>query len=128
MMVRFENRIARLVVVFTMALCVVLFAFSGPASDHAPRLHMLENAEASSVIQDHDDAGHSHDQLAGMSGDQQPASHHHGDHSHEKAGFLSLPGFSHYARQEAVFTDPVKDLRGGVSDGIDRPPRSAFRI
>lgn len=128
MMVRFENRIVRLMVVLAMTLSVVVFAFSSPASNHARGLHASASIEASSDLHDDDHAGHSHDEVADVSGDQQVASHHHADHSHEKVGFLSLPGFFHHAGSDAVFSRLTKSLADGLSDGIDRPPRSVFRI
>lgn len=128
MMVRFENRIARLLVVFAMALSVVLFAFSGPASDHAPSLHQSASAEPSSVLHDHDDTGHTHAASAGVSSDQGPAAHHHGDHTHEKAGFPTVADISFYRRAETVFMRPVRNLADGNPGGIDRPPRSVFGI
>jgi hypothetical protein len=128
MMLRFENRIARLMVVFAMTISVVLFAFSMPASNHEPDLHAFVSEQGSSISHDDHHSGHSHDEVADTSGDQQSGSHHHADHSHEKAGFLSLPGFAHHARAETVFSPPVKSLTDGNSGGIDRPPRSAFRI
>ncbi|WP_349506773.1 hypothetical protein [Agrobacterium pusense] len=127
MMLRFENRIARLIVVFAMTISVVLFAFSMPASNHEPDLHAVASEQGTAVSHDDHHSGHSHDEVADASGDQ-AGSHHHADHSHEKAGFLGLPGLAHHASTETVFSRPVKSLTDGSSGGIDRPPRSAFRI
>jgi hypothetical protein len=128
MVVRFENTITRLIVVIAMTISVVLFALSMPASNHEPDLHAVVSEQGSAVSQNDHHSGHSHDEVADASSDQQTGSHHHADHSHEKAGFLSMPGFAHHARTETIFSRPVKSLTERNSGGIDRPPRSAFRI
>lgn len=100
---------------------VLLYSFSAIGS-HAPALHAAASVLAADTHV-HADGGHSHDDFDVVEGEADVSDHHHADHTHEKAGLLSLTGSS--IRSAVTMSYPSRPASASVGPpyGIERPPR-----
>ncbi|TBY53122.1 hypothetical protein E0H59_17155 [Rhizobium leguminosarum bv. viciae] len=112
----------RPIAAFVACVAVLLYSFSAIGS-HAPTLH----AAATVLAADnhvHADGGHSHDDFDAVEEDVDVSDHHHADHTHEKAGLVSLTGSSTRSTVTMSYSSRPTSLSAGPRYGIERPPRS----
>ncbi|PKA43048.1 hypothetical protein CWR43_13345 [Rhizobium sullae] len=118
---RRDKRSTGLVSAFMACVAVLLYSFSAIGS-HALALHGAATVLAADNHA-HADGGHSHDDFDVLEGDADVSDHHHADHTHEKAGLLSLTGSSIRSAVTMSYSFRPASASAGPPYGIERPPR-----
>jgi len=104
------------------ALAVLVYCLFAQSS-HSPALHQASTLVASDAPV-HSHEGHSHDLDDVVESDTDASDHHHGDHTHEKAGLPLPPAEARRPLLGVVYSPAELTSSAGPPYGIDRPPRA----
>lgn len=127
MLFRQKRRFTDLCAALLAVVGVLLFAFAAPGT-HQPNLHSVV-ASQDTFQEPHAHDGHSHDDDLELADNHTSSNdHHHADHTHEKAGLVTVAGGFIRTPVPTSFSASSISLAGNPPGGIHRPPRHTALI